>query len=244
MNKKYLDLIYKEGEFIKSKGKKFEYHHLVKAISKLEEVTIKESIEEPDFVLEYKETNIGIEIITLVNPKKVERHGFIQNILNKVSEDISNKYSTKYLLNIFFYDTINFDKTIMFNECKDVIEYYIETKEVIENSYIEKIFNGGQANDMRLSFNPGGFSVPELTEEILNSFVNKKNSKINRYKENLKGANCWLLLVTNTSEYHYDLYDNLPPNLTTKHDFDKVLLLHDFKDRLFEWNVNKWLSIE
>ncbi|MDR2221496.1 MAG: hypothetical protein LBE34_02040 [Flavobacteriaceae bacterium] len=243
MNKKYLDLIYREAEFIKSKDKKFEFHHLVKAISKLDNVNLKEAIEEPDFILDFKGISIGIEIITLVNFKKRERSGFIQNVLDKISYDIAHKYSTQYLLTIYFYDDIKFDKTQMFEECKKVIEYYLENNEVLANDFIENILNCGRKRDMKLLYNPGGFLVPQLTEDILNSFVDKKNQKIKKYKENLNGNDCWLLLVTSTNEYQYDLYDSFPPRLTIKHDFDKVLLLHDFNNLLFEWNKNKWKLI-
>ncbi|APA92995.1 MULTISPECIES: hypothetical protein [Myroides] len=240
MNDKYLDLIYRENEFVNSKGKKFEYFHLVKAITKLDNVGIVKSIEEPDFILRQNDKNFGIEIVTLVDPQKAKRSGFIQNVLNLICRDISNDYLQKYVLSVYFFDDIKIVKKNMFEECKQVIKHYLEYSILKENNYIKKIVNGGRNSIMNLCFNPGGYMSLELTEDILNSFVYKKNCKIDQYKENLKGNECWLLLVANKKEYYYDLFDDLPPNLTIKYDFDKVLLLHDFNNDLFEWNNDKW----
>lgn len=243
MNERYLDLIYKEDEFVHSKGKKVEYYHLVKAITKFDNINIKKSIEEPDFILEQNNKNIGIEIVTLIDAHKAQKSGFIQNILNLICRDIAENYSIKHLLNIYFFDSFKLNKKNMYEECKQVIRGYLENNILIENSYIKVITNGGRNNRMSLQYNPGGYSVPELTEDILNSFVIKKNDKIEQYKKNLKGSECWLLLVANIKEYYYDLFDELPPNLSVKHDFDKVLLLHDFNDELFEWDKNRWSRI-
>lgn len=243
MNKKYLDLIYREGEFVKGENKKYEYCHLVKAICKIEDLTIKKASEEPDFILDFKGNDIGIEIITLIDSEKKERDGFIQNILNKISKDISPRHTDKYLLNIYFTKSFEFDRYKIFNECKKVIESYLVDEVLIDNDYICDILKGGKVKkEMELYYNHGGFRVPELTEEILNDFINKKNCKIESYKKNLNNSACWLLLVTNTSIFNYDI-DEFPPSLTTEHDFDKILLLHDFKNELFEWKTNHWVKV-
>lgn len=309
MNEKYLGLIYREKEFIESKGKEVEFHHIVKTISKLDGVNLKEAKEEPDCILQKNGVDIGMEIITLVNEKKRARSNIIQKVLNRIAAEIQGTFSVNYLFDIYFYDEIDYDKRIMFEECKKVIQFYIQNSKIIdcylknkdyltfyvrnddalklyteareamlfqendneilniylqekdeainhyitnrhiidyfiENKYIENIHNGGRANAMTLCFNPGAVMISQLTEVVLNNFIDKKNKKIATYKKNLKGADCWLLLVTSTNDYQYDIFDLYPPSITTLHSFDKVLLLHDLKNKLFEWDIDKWNLIE
>ena len=87
-------------------------------------------------------------------------------------------------------------------------------------------------SEKSLGVNLGAWWVKDVTKELITKAVRKKELKISAYKENT-GKTQWLLIVIgSTGESSYNLYNPFEINLKTV--FDKVFILEDFNNKLFE----------
>ena len=198
-------------------------------------IKIDKLYEKPDFILNGKYGKIGLEHQILIDNKPKEREGFFENIFS-IAETELKKNSTlpNFLVTCYPIPYVNFkinEKEKIVKIIVRVVKEYIHTEKLIENPIIERI-SMTDHSEKSLNVNLGAWWVKDVTEELILKAVRKKELKISTYKEN-SGETQWLLIVIgSTGESSYNLYNPFEMKIQTE--FDKVFILEDFNNRLFE----------
>lgn len=198
-------------------------------------IQIDQLYEKPDFILNGKFGKVGLEHQILVDNKPKEREGFFENIFSAAESELKNDTELpNFLINCYPFHLVNFK----INEKKDIIKLivrvvkeFILTEKLVENPIIERI-NMTDHSQKSLNVNLGAWWNKDVTDELIINAVRKKEEKLSTYRENC-GKNQWLIIVIgSTGESSYNLDNPFEMNLKTK--FDKVYILEDFNNRLFE----------
>lgn len=191
--------------------------------------------ETPDFIVSADGELVGLEHQIVIDAETKEREGFIENIFSIAEDALASECELpNFLANCYLRADFSYrlsDKTRLIDEVKTVVRHYIKTKVLIDNSIIERI---GMMGHSRKSINPnlGPWWQKSLTTDLLMSAILKKEKKLTEYlkKTSLKQ---WLLLVIGgINGSSYIVSENL--EFTPESQFDKIYLLEDFSERLYE----------
>jgi hypothetical protein len=198
---------------------------------------IKQVREVPDFIIGKGKLEIGLEHEIVINSKIQKIHGFFENIFHLVEKDlVTSNINLKVLLNCFLYKNITFsinEKNQIFESLKNTIINYLENGELIKNNLISSIFPM-KHTQFNLCPNFGAFMVSDLTQELIQEAINKKERKIESYRNSTKLPQ-WLLLVAGgANESSYDIEFSEIQKVKITSTFDKVLLFSDFDNELYE----------
>lgn len=200
------------------------------------EFSIEEVREKPDFIISDGKKRIAIEHQTILDPATKSYQGFYENIFHIAERDLRNESSLpNFLANCYLKDNLSFknsDKKMLIQLIKDIVTEYVLNDTLVENSLISEIFKMPHSKK-NLNANFGAFMVTDLDAETLVDFIIKKEDKVKSYKQNT-GLEQWLLLVTGgASEYSFDIEKPIE-NLDINSGFDKIYLMADFDNELYE----------
>jgi hypothetical protein len=198
-------------------------------------IQIDELTEKPDFILKGEFGKIGLEHQILVDHKSKEREGFFENIFSMAEKELnSDKNLPNFLITCYPIPYVNFkinEKEELVKTIVRIVKEYIISEKLIENRIIERIMMTDHSQKS-LNVNLGAWWVKDVTEELILSAVRKKESKLASYRKN-SGEKQWLLIVIGSNgESSYNLDNPFEMNLKTE--FEKVYILEDFNNRLFE----------
>ncbi|QMU31217.1 hypothetical protein [Adhaeribacter radiodurans] len=220
-----------------NKKKILEVCHTGKFLMFFKNLKIQKLYERPDFILAQDDILIGLEHEVLLSQSHKEKEGFYDNIFSMVEEDLrSEKQLPNFLANCYLNKYLDFQpkhkpeiRTIL----KDVITEFVLTNQLVENPLIDRIFKMPHSQ-ISLCPNLGAWWQQNLSEQNLLEAIMKKEEKVIDYKK----AGCdklWLLIVVgSTGESSYEIPDNL--NFLFESVFDKVFLLEDFNNNLYQIN--------
>jgi len=233
------ELINKHLESLSNDSKKqqktLEICHTGKFLMFFDNLKIDEVSEKPDFILFNGNLKIGLEHQIVVDTKSKEKEGFYSNIFSLAESELQKDNELpNFLANCYIQPYANFkliEKEYLIETIKAVVKEYILNDSFIENPIIERIYKQPHSKK-NICANLGAWWQKEVTLEIIENSIKKKDAKISSYKE--KGITTqWLLLVIGSNgESSFEMNRNLNIDIETK--FDKVFILEDFNNRLYE----------
>jgi hypothetical protein len=230
----HLELLMPEKE--KNQQKILELCHVGKFLMFFNnKIEIDELSEKPDFILKGKFGKIGLEHQILVDSKSKEREGFFENIFAMAEKELNlDKDLPNFLITCYPIPYVNFkinEKVSLVRTIVKVVKEFILSEKLIENTIIDRIIMTDHSQKS-LNVNLGAWWVKDVTQELILSAIRKKESKLASYRKN-SGKNQWLIIVIGSNgESSYNLYNPFEMNLKTE--FEKVFILEDFNNKLFE----------
>lgn len=199
--------------------------------------------EQPDFIIELANQEIGIEHEIIVNANYKNREGFFENLFRKIEVDFQKDPSMpNFLANCFIKNEATFNinqKSEIINTIKDCIQESLLKKNLknqfildFEDNPILEYIAISDHSQISLNANFGGWNINYISPEKIIGAILKKEKLINKYKQNNIQTQ-WLLMVigsTNASSYNINTLENLE----IESSFDKIYLLEDYKNILYE----------
>lgn len=199
-------------------------------------IQIDQLFEQPDFILvNESRVKIGLEHQLIIDPKSKEREGFFENIFSKAELEIqSEKDMPNFLANCYIKPYTNFklqEKKKLVEIIKAVIKEYVLNENFIENPIIDRISKMPHSHK-NITANLGGWWYKNVNSELILNGIKKKEKKINEYRKNSVDEQWLLLVLGTTGESSFEMDKSL--NLNPKTDFNKVYILEDFNNKLYE----------
>lgn len=200
------------------------------------EFSIEEVREKPDFIISDGKKRIALEHQTILDPETKSHQGFYENIFHIAERDFLKEGSLpNFLANCYLKDNLQFknsDKKMLIQLVKDTVTEYVLNNNLVENLLISEIIKIPHSKK-NLNANFGAYMVKDLDSEKLIDFIIKKEDKVKSYRQNT-GLEQWLLLVSGgAGEYSFDI-ENPIERLDIKSGFDKIYLMADFDNQLYE----------
>lgn len=217
------------------KQKTLEICHAGKFLMFFDNLKIHKVTEKPDFILINGNEKIGLEHQIIVETKSKEKEGFFENIFSQAEIELKDdKKLPNFLASCYIKPYINFklnEKKYLIKIIKKVIEEYVLYENFIENPIIESI-SIQPHSQKNIYANMGAWWQKNITLEVLENSIKKKETKISSYKET--GINIqWLLLVIGGSgDSSFEMDKDLKLEMKTK--FDKIFVLEDLRNMLYE----------
>lgn len=231
-----------------SDKEKLEICHVGKFLILLnEDISIKSKSESPDFIIQVKDKTIGLEHETIRNTKTVGNIGSIKSLIQRVEQyyintftDSITPFKEKYpncpnmIVDIRFIDDLfSFKKqesSKLSIEIANYVHSLINGEETDKPHYINRVSIKPHTQVsfiVRTDIN----KTEKLEFETLKTFIEKKESKVARYKKISKLKEQWLLLVAgslNRDSFEIENDFNLD-----KSGFERVYLLDDFNAKYY-----------
>ncbi|WP_146194118.1 hypothetical protein [Brumimicrobium oceani] len=231
-----------------SDKEKLEISHVGKFLILLnEEISIKSKSESPDFIIQVKDKIIGLEHETIRNTKTVGNVGSIKNLIQRVEKyyintftDSLTPFKEKYpncpnmIVDIRFIDDLfSFKKqesSKLSMEIANYVHSLINGEETDKPHYINRVSIKPHTQVkyiLRTNIN----KTEKLEFETLKFFIDKKESKVARYKRLSKLNEQWLLLVAGSlNRDSFEIENDF--NLDTS-GFERIYLLDDFNAKYY-----------
>lgn len=228
----HLELLHEDS---KKQQKTLEISHIGKFLLFFDNLKIDEVTEKPDFILFDGNQRIGTEHQIVVDTESKEREGFFINLFLLAETELQKDIELpNFLASCYIQPYENFklnEKRYLIETIKTVVKEYILNDHFIENPIIERIYKQSHSKK-NIVANMGAWWQKQVTIDIIENSIKKKETKISSYKES--GINIqWLLLVIGSNgESSFEMNENLILEMKTQ--FDKVYVLEDFNNRLFE----------
>lgn len=223
----------KDGK--KNQKKIIELCHVGKFLMLANQEGIITPSEQPDFIVDFGDTSIGIEHQIVVDSEEREYEGFFENIFSKAEDEMRYDHSLpNFLANCYIHQHLTYqmsEKAEFIQIVKTVVSHYIKTKDLLENKVIESI-SAMPHDRITLSPNLGAWWQKEITAEIISSAVAQKDIKYDDYIRNTNLKQWLLLVIDSLKDSSYQVESDFEIELNTR--FDKVFLLEDFRNRVFE----------
>ncbi|RRQ49756.1 hypothetical protein DZC72_03970 [Maribacter algicola] len=191
--------------------------------------------EKPDFILTNGTELVGLEHQILVDNKSKEREGFFKNIFDLAELELKKDNSLpNFLANCYLLPYVNFklsEKEELIATVVRVVKKYVLTDILEENPLIERIWKMPHSG-INISESLGAWWQKDLTNEILIKAVSKKEKLISKYKENSTEKQWLLIVIGSNGDSSYLIDRNI--KYSVKSEFDKVFVLEDFNNNLYE----------
>ncbi len=198
-------------------------------------LNISELSEKPDFIITDGQCKIGLEHQIVVNFGPKKREGFFKNIFEKAEEHLKTDNSIpNFLANCYIKPYANFkinQKVELIETVRIVIKEFVLNDKLLDNPIIDRISKSPHSQKS-INANLGGWWRQDIAPEIVEKAIKRKEKKLVTYRREgiLKQ---WLLLVIGSNgESSYDMNENFELELETN--FDKVYILEDFSNNLYE----------
>ncbi|MEJ0080844.1 MAG: hypothetical protein WDM78_07810 [Puia sp.] len=220
---------------------KFIYHYA-------KDIVLTESVEKPDFVVEFEGERIGIEHTQLFNDNAQHTIGKITSLLEVAKGYIlGENESVKGLFNIFidtrkivvgpkeFIDLSKIELRPFARRLANYITSLYEERSIDLPDFVLDVIRYDQ-DTLHLGLSER-FIKEQLHTEALLHRIDEKESRINAYKENKKLKTCWLLVMYSSSISSSSFYvdPSILPN--DKVLFDKIFLFDSFRGTIIEGKV-------
>ncbi len=221
---------------LKNRQKILEISHVGKFLMFFDnQIKIDQLSEKPDFILKGQLGKIGLEHQVVIDPKSKKREGFYENIFSIAESELQKDSELpNFLANCYIKPYLNFklkEKNNLISLIKKVVKQYVLNDLLLDNPLIERIRKMPHSR-ISVCVNLGAWWQKDLNEEIIERAIEKKNNLISSYKLN-SGKTQWLLLVIGSNgDSSYLMDENIELNINSP--FDKIYVLEDFSNRLFE----------
>jgi len=205
-------------------------------VSYFPEFSIEEVREEPDFIISDGKERIAVEHQTVLDESTKSRQGFYENIFLIAERDLRRESSLpNFLADCYLKADLAFkssDKNKLIRLVKDIVTEFVINSNLPVNPLIQEItLMSHSTRSLKVNF--GAYMVKDLNSAALIDSLNKKENKIESYRQNT-GLKQWLLLVTSSAEeYSFDIEQPIQ-NLEINSKFDKVYLMTDHENGLYE----------
>lgn len=198
-------------------------------------ITDKPKPPNPDFIIEYKSDLIGLEHTQILN-KDSSRFFKIKTLLDYAEQIFVKKYPDTNTLAIISIqnDELNYkqsEKSTLAEEIADMVQWTRLEMEFEMPEYIIGI-KTGKHSQVSFSYKEKNWQAEYLTKERLLKEVQKKETKISKYKTSENDlSEYWLvLLIGSLSSVSYKL--NKGTDYSIKSDFERVYLMSDFDAKI------------
>tara|TARA_R110002012_G_scaffold309637_1_gene516789 strand:- start:94 stop:861 length:768 start_codon:yes stop_codon:yes gene_type:complete len=196
---------------------------------------ISESREQPDFMITDGSINIGLEHQSIFVDEILQRTGFFNNIALLAEREFEMESEMpNFLVNCYIKKDISFsnkDKNKILKIFIDVIREFVLNDIVIENNLFDDLMKMPHSQKS-INVNFGAYMVPTLDENRLLAAIEKKENKVEKYISNTNCKQWLLLLIGGVGEHSYYVRNDIKLNFETT--FEKVFLMEDFDNRLYE----------
>lgn len=237
--------------------KKIELWHVGLFVSLLNneaEILIHDDV--PDFIVSYKGRKIGLEHQRILVEPSIGFSNSFKTLVSMAANVFRIKYPNINFLAAVYWSSEDFkfkkaDHNKIANDIADYIyEVYVNigvwNAEIGSSIFdLYEQFNSNKPNYIervsltphdRLDFdyNPGGYVISDINENILENEILRKEELVNSYREKSLLEEQWLLLVLATcspDSYHYPK-SGFQMNLISS--FDKIFVLEDFDRKIYE----------
>ena len=191
--------------------------------------------EKPDFIISNGKETIGLEHEHILDFKSKSEEGFYENICEKVELNLQQEASMpNFLFTLFLKRNLNFkinDKNKIISELTELIKTYIFTDKLRENDFVKRIYKQKHSQKAVIP-NFGAYMQKEITDELIQEFITKKENKVNVYRKNSVQIQWLVLIIGNTGSSSYEVNNFTKVNIKSK--FDKIFLYEDFDNKLYE----------
>ncbi|TXG38355.1 hypothetical protein [Seonamhaeicola maritimus] len=194
-----------------------------------------ETREQPDFIISNGSHAFGLEHQSIYKSEVLKRTGFYDNIALLVEKEFEKDSDfPNFLVSCYLRNDIEFsnkDKRRILNTFIRVIREFVLNDNFLENEIIDDIrkMNHSQKS---VNVNFGGYMVPILEKEKLLEAIQKKERKIDEYIKNTEKPQWLLLLIGGVGAHSYRIRNDMNLEFETK--FEKIFILEDFDNRLYE----------
>ena len=196
---------------------------------------IAESREQPDFIITNGIIKIGLEHQSIFVDEILKRTGFFNNIALLAERELEKETDMPdFLVNCYIRKDVVFtnkDKNDILNTFVNVIKEFVLNDIIIQNNLFDDIMKMPHSQK-NINVNFGAYMVPVLTKEKLLEAINKKEAKVNNYIKNTNYKQWLLLLIGGVGEHSLYVRNELKLKFDTT--FEKVFLLEDFDNRLYQ----------
>jgi hypothetical protein len=191
--------------------------------------------EKPDFLISNGQITIGLEHEVILDAKSKEKEGFYENICEKVEKRLKEDSDLpNFLVNLYLKENISLklqDKNSIIEKFTEIVKQIVLTGELQENDFIERAIKMKHSGK---SVNPnfGAYWQKSITENLILEFIEKKESKIDIYRQTSVLTQWLVLIIGSNGQSSYEVNALLEVDIKTK--FDKVFLYEDFDNKLYE----------
>lgn len=199
---------------------------------------IEKLIESPDFILNNNGELAGLEHEILVDSNFKEQEGHIDTLMSCVEKEIQNEAQLpNFLANCHMNPNFKYklhQKKEIIRDMTNILTMRVKYGLYIENEYFESISIQQPHSQISICVPQSWWQV-YITPELITDSIKKKEKKLRRYKQNSKIKKQWLLIVIGSlGQSSYVVDDRNQIDIKVETEFDKVFLLEDFYNRLYE----------
>lgn len=198
-------------------------------------VQIENLSEKPDFILKSDLGKIGLEHQVVIHNKAKEREGFFENIFSIAESELqSDRELPNFLAACCITPYTNFkikEKQKLVTIIKNVVKQYVLTDILIENPIIDRVWKMPHSG-ISITGNLGGWWDKDISAEVIQKAIEKKEKLISEYKKNGCETQWLLMVIGSTGESSYSM--NRTMDIDLKTEFNKVFILEDFAANLYE----------
>lgn len=178
---------------------------------------------------------IGLEHQIIVDQEVKEYEGFFENVFAIAEEELKQENELpNFLANCYLKNHLTYklaDKAEFIQVIKKVVGHHIINDRLLNNNIIEKI-SSMPHDRIALSPNLGAWWQKRITPDVIVNAVEQKDKKHDDYLKNTQLSQWLLLVIGSLKESSYEVEHQFNVELNTK--FEKVFLLEDFRNRIFE----------
>lgn len=224
-------------ERIKNQKKILELWHVGKFMMLLDEgLQIARLSERPDIILRDSEDKlIGVEHQIIIDVHAKEREGVIENVFSRAEQEIQEDNDLpNFLANCLIKPDFHFklsDKASIKDEIKRIVKHFVLTNTLLPNSIIYHMISMPHSQK-NISPNLGAWGQKAITAELILSAIASKDKKVIEYRAESASTQWLLLVIGSLNESSYEVEGDLEIDIATG--FEKVFLLEDFRNRLYE----------
>jgi hypothetical protein len=191
--------------------------------------------EKPDFLISNGQTTVGLEHELILDSKSKEKEGFYENICEKVEARLKGDSDLpNFLVNLYLKENISLkiqDKNSIIDKFSEIVKQIVLDGEMKENDFIQRATKMKHSGK---SVNPnfGAYWQKSITEDLVLEFIEKKESKIDFYRQNSVPTQWLVLVIGSNGRSSFEVNALFIVDIKTK--FDKVFLYEDFGNNLYE----------
>lgn len=191
--------------------------------------------EQPDFLLRNNSETIGLEHQIIIDSKAKEKEGFYENIFTTAELELKgDSLLPNFLANCFLHPELNFklnQKKELVSMVKEIVKDFVLYNRFTENPLIEDI-SIMPHSQKSINANFGAWWAKNITAELVETAIKKKNDKITYYQKDGVNSHWLLLVIGGVGDSSYNMDTSLKIDIESP--FDKIFILEDFRNNLFE----------
>lgn len=199
-------------------------------------INILEKRESPDFIIEYQNEKIGLEVKRFFNLEEVQNIKSKEALFEKAALEFENSNpEINVMVNFWTIKGFQFEgkeKKSLIKEINDFVIAKISGSNPLYPSSIEKA-DFIPHSSLSFIYNEGAYSPEDVTELTLEAAIQKKEVKFEKYKNNTELDRQWLLLVSGIGSDSFN-FEDAELHKEIESQFEHIFLLEDYEARVAE----------